>query len=68
MPGGISRREIEAALGFKVDVAIPDLPRKIGAAATMGELAMDGRSGFRSGVVDLARLVGLRRPGSGVSN
>jgi pilus assembly protein CpaE len=62
MPGGMGRRDIEHALGFKVDVAIPDQPRKVAAAALMGELAMDGRSGIRGGVIELARHIG-----SGVS-
>ena len=58
VPGGMKRREIEDALGFKVDVAVPDQPRKLGAAATMGELAIDGRSGIHGGILELARLVG----------
>jgi pilus assembly protein CpaE len=58
VPGGMARRAIEDALGFKVDVAIPDQPRKVGAAAMMGELAMDGRSGIRNGIVELARRIG----------
>lgn len=58
IPGGMARREIEDALGFKVDLAIPDQPRKVGAAALMGELAVDGRSAISSGIVELARHVG----------
>ncbi|GAC1340315.1 MAG: AAA family ATPase [Acetobacteraceae bacterium] len=57
--GGMPRREIEAALGFKVDVAIPDMPRKLGAAATMGELAIDGGGDFRKGILELAEHIGL---------
>ncbi|MEA2737425.1 MAG: pilus assembly protein CpaE [Acetobacteraceae bacterium] len=58
-PGSLTRRQIEDALAAKVDVAIPDQPRQVAAAATMGELAMTGRSGFRNGIQELAGHVGL---------
>ena len=53
-PGGLTRRQVEDALAVKVDVAIPDQPRPIAAAATMGELAMTSRGGFRNGILELA--------------
>ena len=60
IPGGLKRAEIEGALGFKVDVAVPDLPRKLGPAATMGELAVtDGRSPLRNAIVELAAQLGI---------
>ena len=58
--GGLTRRQIEEALKMKVDVAIPDLPRQVGNAATMGEPAvMASSGGFRNGIVELARQVGF---------
>jgi pilus assembly protein CpaE len=56
-PGSLTRRQVEDALAMKVDVAIPDQPRQVAAAATMGELAMTSSSGFRSGILELARHV-----------
>ena len=68
IPGGLKRAEIEGALGFKVDVAVPDLPRKLGPAATMGELAVaDGRSPFRYAIVELARQLGVS-PGTSAAS
>jgi pilus assembly protein CpaE len=56
-PGGLTRRQVEDALAVKVDVAVPDQPRPIAAAATMGELAMTSRGGFRNGILELASHV-----------
>jgi pilus assembly protein CpaE len=55
--GGLTRRQVEDALKMKVDLAIPDLPRQVGHAATMGEPAMVSSSGFRAGVNELSRQV-----------
>jgi pilus assembly protein CpaE len=57
MPGGLTRRQIEEALKMKVDVAIPDQPRQIGNAATLGEAAIKSSAGFRAGIQELARQV-----------
>ncbi len=57
-PGGLSRRHIEDALKMKVDIVIPDQPRQVGAAATMGEPAAAVRGAFRNAIADLARQVG----------
>ena len=57
MPGGLTRRQIEDALKMKVDVAIPDQPRQVGNAATLGEAAMRSSAGFRAGIQELARQV-----------
>jgi pilus assembly protein CpaE len=54
-PGCLTRRQVEDALAMKVDVAVPDQPRQVADAATMGELAMTGRSAFRDGILELAR-------------
>lgn len=61
IPGGLSRRQIEDALKMKVDVAIPDLPRQVGQAATMGEPAIVTSGGFRGGIHELARQVAFVR-------
>jgi pilus assembly protein CpaE len=55
--GGLTRRQVEDALKMKVDLAIPDLPRQVGTAATLGEPAMASSGGFRAAVVELARQV-----------
>lgn len=57
MPGALSRRQVEDALGMKIDVAIPDLPRQVGAATTMGDPAAAMKGGFRAGIIELARQV-----------
>jgi pilus assembly protein CpaE len=57
IPGGLTRRQVEDALKMKVDVAIPDLPRQVGNAATLGEPAITTSSGFRAGIADLTRQV-----------
>ena len=61
IPGGLSRRQVEDALKMKVDVAIPDLPRQVGNAATLGEPAMASSTGFRTGVQEIARQVAFVR-------
>ncbi|MSP02524.1 MAG: hypothetical protein EXR07_15960 [Acetobacteraceae bacterium] len=57
VPGGLNRKQVEEALKMKVDVAIPDLPRQVGNAATLGEPAMVSSAGFRNGITDIARQV-----------
>jgi pilus assembly protein CpaE len=57
LPGGLTKREVETALKTKVDIIIPDLPRHIGSAATMGEPAINSSSSLRGAIVELARLV-----------
>ncbi len=61
LPGGLTRRQVEDALKMKVDIAIPDLPRQLGNAATMGEPAMTSSNAFRSRIVELARQVAFIR-------
>lgn len=61
IPGGLTRRQVEDALKMKVDVAIPDLPRQVGNAATLGEPAMASSSGFRAGIQEIARQVAFVR-------
>jgi pilus assembly protein CpaE len=54
--GSLTRRKVEEALKTKVDVVIPDMPRAVEAAATIGEAVTAGHNAFRRGVVELARL------------
>jgi len=61
VPGGLPQRQAEDALGMRVDVVVPDLPRQVGDAATMGEVAVKGRGGFRDGVLALADRVAFTR-------
>jgi pilus assembly protein CpaE len=61
LPGGLNRRQVEDALKMKIDVTIPDLPRQVGNAATMGEPAMTTSSSFRAGINEIARQVGSVR-------
>jgi pilus assembly protein CpaE len=61
LPGGLTRRQIEDTLKMKVDVVIPDLPRQLGNAATLGEPAIATSSGFRAGIHDLTREVASAR-------
>ena len=58
MPGGLTRRQVEDAIKQRVDVTIPDLPRKIESAATLGEPAVAARGAFRSAIVELAAQTG----------
>jgi pilus assembly protein CpaE len=61
MPGGLTRKQAEDALKMRVDVVIPDLPRRLGNAATMGEPASAMRGGFQSAIVQLAQEVAAVR-------
>jgi len=59
--GGLTRKQVEDALKMKVDVAIPDLPRQLGAAANMGQPASAMRGGFRGAITQLANEVAFVR-------
>ncbi|MGH7211411.1 MAG: AAA family ATPase, partial [Acetobacteraceae bacterium] len=61
LPGGLTRKQVEDALKMRVDVAIPDLPRRIGNAATMGAPAAAMRGAFQSAIAELAREVAAVR-------
>lgn len=61
IPGGLTRRQVEEALKMKVDVAIQDMPRQLGNAATLGEPAINTSGGLRSAIVELARQVASQR-------
>ncbi len=53
--GGMSRHQIEDAIGQRVDVAIPNLPRQVSSAAVVGEPAVSRHAGFRAAIAELAR-------------
>jgi pilus assembly protein CpaE len=53
--GGMTLRDIEHALGRRIDVAIPNLPRQVSNAANLGEPAITHHGGFRAAIADLAR-------------
>ncbi len=61
LPGGLNRRQLDEGLKMTPDVVIPDLPKIVGHAAHMGEPAMEVRSGFRTGILQLAREVAFVR-------
>ena len=61
LPGGLNRRQLQEGLKMKPDVAIPNLPKVVGQAASMGEAAIAIRGGFRTGMLMLAREVAFVR-------
>ena len=58
LQGGLKRAQVEEALKTKIDVVIPDLPRQIGNAVTMGDLGAAQSGSFRTAIQELARQVG----------
>ncbi|MBV8522961.1 MAG: hypothetical protein JOY71_12705 [Acetobacteraceae bacterium] len=58
MPGGLKRAQVEEALDMPVDVVIPDLPREIGTAATLGEPAAAQSGAFSRAIAELAGVIG----------
>lgn len=61
MPGGLNRKQIEEGLKMSPDVTIPDLPKVVIHATTMGEPAIMVRGGFRASMLTLAREVAFVR-------
>jgi pilus assembly protein CpaE len=59
--GGLNQRQLEEGLKMRPDVIIPDLPKLVGVAASMGEAAVTVRGGFRDGMLQLAREVAFVR-------
>ena len=57
MPGSLSRKQVETALGMSVDVVIPDLPRPLGLAERLGEPAAKTSIQFRTAMAGLVREV-----------
>ena len=60
MPGGLSRTEVEQALGMRVDVVIPDMPRQMNTGMLMGDPSIGGRP-MRNAILSLAHEAGLAR-------
>jgi pilus assembly protein CpaE len=58
MPGGLKRKQVQEALRVAIDIAIPDLPRQVSGAVTLGEPAAMRCTTFRNGIIELARQVG----------
>lgn len=61
MPGGLPRKQIEDALKMKMDVVIPDLPRQMGNAVTLGEPAISNCTPFRAAIEVLTGKVAFAR-------
>ncbi len=61
LPGGLHRRQVEDALKIKVDISIPDLPKQVGNAATLGKPAAEARGAFRDAILALSRQVAFSR-------
>ncbi|MCW3475825.1 AAA family ATPase [Limobrevibacterium gyesilva] len=61
LKGSLTRRKVEEALKTKVDIVVPDLPRAVENAATLGQAIASNRNGFRRGIVELARLTAFVR-------
>jgi pilus assembly protein CpaE len=63
-PGELTRSRVEEALKMKVDVVIPDLPKLLNNAASMGEPAAT-RGAFHSGMLALVGQVAAAQPADG---
>lgn len=57
--GGLKRAQLEDALRAKFDIVIPDMPRQVGTAVTMGEIGTAQTGGFRTAITELARIAGV---------
>lgn len=57
--GGLTNKQVAEALKMAPDVMIPDLPRVVEGAATLGEPAIRARGPFRTSMLQLAREVGF---------
>ena len=57
MPGGLTLAQVEEALEGRPDMVSPDRPKRLAAAATMGDPAARQRGFFRLRVHELGRLV-----------
>ncbi|NPD69199.1 hypothetical protein HN018_02245 [Lichenicola cladoniae] len=59
--GGLTRRQVEEGLGIVPEVTIPDMPKQLGPAATLGlpEAALRGK--FRDAILELAKYAAFER-------
>jgi pilus assembly protein CpaE len=58
-PNALTGEQIQKMLGFTPDITIPDQPRDIESAATLGTPAVTTRGPFRTAVLELAKDVGM---------
>jgi pilus assembly protein CpaE len=58
-PNGLTGEQIQKMLGFAPDITIPDQPRDIESAATLGTPAVTTRGPFRTAILQLAKDVGM---------
>jgi pilus assembly protein CpaE len=58
-PGGLTRKQIEAALKAKIDVVFPDIPKQLNEFVGHGEPAVSHRGPFRQAIADLSRQIGF---------
>jgi len=61
MRGGLNRKQVEETLEMKPDLVIPDLPRLVEQAASMGQAMADKRNPFARAIADLARQTAFVR-------
>jgi pilus assembly protein CpaE len=61
LPGSLNKRQFEDALKAKVDIVIPDLPKQVGQAATLGKPAATIRGPFQTAIKDLSNQVAAGR-------
>ncbi len=61
LPGGLNQRQLEEGLKMRPDIVIPDMPKVVGHAASMGEAAVMVPGKFRTAMLLLAREVAFVR-------
>jgi pilus assembly protein CpaE len=61
LPGALNKRQFEEALQAKVDITIPDLPKVVGQAATLGKPASTLRGPFQAAIKELSNQVAASR-------
>jgi pilus assembly protein CpaE len=61
LPGGLNQRELQEGLKMRPDIVIPDMPKVVGHAASMGEAAVMVPGKFRTAMLLLAREVAFVR-------
>ncbi len=57
-PGGLAQTYMEQSMGLRFDAVIPDLPRIVPRATTLGTQAASLRGPFRAGIAALASALG----------
>ena len=62
--GGLTNKQVEDALKLPPDLIIPDAPKLVEGAATLGEAAVRGAGPFRTNMLLLAREIGFMQGAS----